>query len=152
MTYWILSGVGRPMRRLVVLVGRKYALFRLNTGLARFSDAQLDRWVAWAGIGRSDLFTVFKGNATHRRLMARMLTHFNIAPAVASVRCWTTLRDAEDICARCPSTGRCRRWLRWGRRNNAPSVFCPNAGLFRDLESLQHAPPLETPWVRENAP
>ena len=57
MPYWFFSGAGRPVRRIVILVGRKYALFRLNTRLARFSDARLDRWTSRAGIERSELFT-----------------------------------------------------------------------------------------------
>ncbi len=143
MAYRFFSGAGRPVRRIVILVGRKYALFRLNTRLARFSDARLDRWTSRAGIERSDLFSVFKGNAAHRQLMARMLAYFNVEPAKASVRCWQALRDAEAVCAGCPNTGRCRRWHRWGRKNHAPNVFCPNAALFRELESLQQAATLD---------
>jgi hypothetical protein len=73
MPYWFFSGARRRVWRIVILAGRKYALFRLNTGLVRFSDARLGRWTSRAGIQRSDLFTVFKGNAAHRQLMARML-------------------------------------------------------------------------------
>jgi hypothetical protein len=139
MSYWFFSGEGRRLRRTVIPVGRKYALFRLNTRLTQFSDARLDRWTSRAGIERSDLFTVFKGNAAHRQLMARMLVHFNVEPTKACARCWQVLRGAEAVCARCPNVGRCRRWFRWGRKNHAPDVFCPNAALFRELESLQHA-------------
>jgi hypothetical protein len=151
MPYWILTGVGTPMRRIVSLVARKYAVFRLDGPLGRFSDARLDRWAARAGLARSDLFTPFRGNADHRRLMARMLAYFNVEPAKACASCWQDLRDAEALCARCPNSGRCARWLAWGRRNNAPEVFCPNAALFRELEALQHVQPLEAPQVRGHA-
>jgi hypothetical protein len=114
-------------------------LFRLNTQLSRLSDTRLNRWTARAGIERGDLFTVFKGNAAHRQLMARMLVHFNVEPTTAAVQYWQALRNAEAICTCCPNVGRCERWLRWGRKNNAPNIFCPNAALFRRLESLQRA-------------
>ncbi len=90
-----------------------------------------------AGIRRSELFTRFKGNALDRQLMGQMLIHFSVDRQTASEHDWPDLVHAERVCARCPNKGRCRRWLEWGVKNNAPNIFCPNAGRFQQMRLTQ---------------
>ena len=54
---------------------RRHAISRLNRGLARFTETELEDLLSKADIRRSELFTGFKGNAVHRQLMGRMLAH-----------------------------------------------------------------------------
>jgi hypothetical protein len=71
--------------------------------------------------------------AARRRLMARMMRHFQADPETMPPRYWGAVREAERVCAHCKSAKRCRRWLDWGRHNAAPRVFCPNAELFESM-------------------
>jgi hypothetical protein len=79
----------------------------------------------------------FKGNTLHRQLMGQMLTHFSVDREKASEHRWSDLVHAERVCARCPNKDRCRRWFEWGVNNNAPNIFCPNAGLFHQIQLAQ---------------
>jgi len=112
---------------------RRWVLRRLSKGLSCFTDKELVDLLASAGLRRSELFTSFKGNALHRQLMGQMLTHFSVDEEKASEHHWPNLVYAERVCARCPNMGRCRRWFEWGGNNNAPNIFCPNAGLFHQM-------------------
>jgi hypothetical protein len=112
---------------------RRWVLRRLSKGLSCFTDKELVDLLASAGLRRSELFTSFKGNALHRQLMGQMLTHFSVDDEKASEHHWPNLVYAERVCARCPNMGRCRRWFEWGGNNNAPNIFCPNAGLFHQM-------------------
>lgn len=106
---------------------------RLRRELSCFSDEQLERVLADAGMSQGDLAAIFKGRARNRSLMAAMMEHFGVRPKEAGLRYWGALRDAERVCAHCSSVRRCRRWLEWGARNDAPRVFCPNAPLFDEI-------------------
>ena len=112
---------------------RRWVLRRLSKGLSCFTDKESVDLLASAGLRRSELFTSFKGNALHRQLMGQMLTHFSVDDEKASEHHWPNLVYAERVCARCPNMGRCRRWFEWGGNNNAPNIFCPNAGLFHQM-------------------
>ena len=133
------------LRRLTAILRRNWARRRLTRDLAYFTNKDLTDVLTQAGIRRSELFTGFKGNLLHRRLMGRMLERFGIDRETACEHHWRKLVHAERTCAGCPNSGRCQRWLAWGRRNNAPNVFCPNAGLFtqirRDLDLLTRVRP-----------
>ena len=116
---------------------RKWVLRRLSKGLSCFTKKELVDLLARAGIRRSELFTTFKGNALHRQLMGRMLSHFSVDRETASEHHWPDLVYAERVCARCPNKGRCRRWFEWSVNHNAPNIFCPNAGLFHQMRLVQ---------------
>jgi hypothetical protein len=126
----------------------KRVLRRLNRDLAGFSNKELTDLLARAGIGRTDLFTGFQGNRRNRRLMGQMLSHFDIDRETACEHHWRKLVHAEKACARCANVDKCQRWLAWGRKNDAPDVFCRNAGLFTqmrlDLDLLARTQPRTT--------
>lgn len=127
------ANVKHRLRNLRANLRRKRVLRRLNRDLAGFSNKELADLLAEAGIGRTDLFTGFRGNRQNRGLMGQMLTHFDIDREMACEHHWRKLVHAEKACARCANVDKCRRWLAWGRKNNAPNVFCRNAGLFTQV-------------------
>ncbi len=112
---------------------RKRVLRHLNRDLAGFSNKQLADLLAKARMRRSDLFTDFTGNRANRQLMGHMLSHFDIDRELACEHQWHKLVHAEGACAQCANVEKCRRWLAWGRNNDAPNVFCRNAGLFTQM-------------------
>jgi len=109
---------------------------RLRRSLARSSSDEIDRVLDRIGITRSQLFTAFPGNARHRRRMAFMLNHFRVDPDFATHSHWDALRRADETCTHCPNVRRCRSWISWGARNDAPRLFCPSAALFDELAGL----------------
>ena len=122
---------------------------RLRRELSCFSDEQLERVLADAGMTQSDLTAILKGRARNRSLMAAMMEHFGVKPKEAGLRYWGALKDAERVCAHCSNVRRCRRWLEWGARNDAPRVFCPNAALFDEIAESGRGQPEETVVRRE---
>ena len=106
---------------------------RLKRELSRFSEQELDRILADAGLSRSDLDTMLDGGADNHTLMSAMMAHFGAPTGDEVFRYWGALRDAERVCTHCSSVKRCRRWLDWGAKNDAPRVFCPNAELFDEM-------------------
>ena len=139
------ANVKHRLRNLRANLRRKRVLRRLNRDLAGFSNRELADLLAKAGIGRMDLFTGFRGNRRHRRLMGQMLSRFDIDRETACEHHWRKLVHAEKACARCANADKCQRWLAWGRKNDAPNVFCRNAGLFTqmrlDLDLLARTQP-----------
>ncbi len=137
--------VTHGFRRFRSNLRRKRVLRHLNRDLAGYSNGELASLLAKAGLRRSQLFTGFKGNRPNRRLMGRMLQHFDIDRELACEHQWRKLVHAETACARCANVEKCQRWLAWGRKNDAPKVFCRNAGLFTqlrlDLAVLSRATP-----------
>jgi Family of unknown function (DUF6455) len=129
-----------PWHKLGLALRRHRARRRLNRDLVGFTNRELAGLLARAGIRRSDLFAGFKGNRRHRRLMGEMLARFGIDRETACADRWDEVSYAERTCAQCPNAGKCRRWLAWGRNNDAPYVFCRNAGLFTQLR-LDLGPP-----------
>ena len=112
------------------------AVVRFNTAkplrrrLSRSTDEQVDRALSAAELRRSDLFTVFKGNARHRKRMAAMMSRFRLNRRQASDAFWPELREADSICADCPHVRRCVRLLEWDIGDRTARVFCPNAQLY----------------------
>ena len=139
----ITTNIEHPIRRTMLDLRRRWVLRRLSKGLSNFTNKELADLLVKAGIRRSELFTSFKGNALHRRLMGQMLTHFSVDRERASEHRWLDLVYAERVCARCPNKGRCRRWFEWGMNNNAPDIFCPNAGFFHQMQSAQQRKVIE---------
>jgi hypothetical protein len=72
--------------------------------------------------------------------MAPTLHHFGLDRASARERFPTQMRVAEMSCATCADTRRCRRFLAGVAEAEAPPAFCPNAPLFAELGSADHAP------------
>lgn len=100
-------------------------------------DDEIDAALREAGLARADLFTPANAIAHHRVHMAHMLAAIGIDVPRAVDEYWESLKQADGVCAGCSQTGRCRRWLDWGRANAAPDVFCPNAALFRSIPAEQ---------------
>lgn len=100
-------------------------------------DEKIDCALKRAGIARKDLFTPGRTIARYRSRMAAMLAMHGIDVEQAVRNHWPSLKDADGNCARCRETGRCTRWLEWGRPNAGPKVFCPNAALFSSIEQGQ---------------
>jgi hypothetical protein len=135
----------RPWHRASAALRRTRARRRLNRTLAEFTNKELSDLLAEAGMRRSDLFAGRDGAPRHRRLMGHMLVRFGIDRETACQHGWRSLAQAERACAQCANAGKCERWLAWGRANNAPTVFCRNAGLFTqmrlDLDCLTRPQP-----------
>lgn len=105
--------------------------------LANLSDDEIDKALSRAGLARQDLFTSSNAIAQYRTKMACMLAALGIKVDEAVTEHWTSLKVADGNCSRCAETGRCYRWLEWGRPNTAPTVFCPNASFFLSVVAEQ---------------
>jgi hypothetical protein len=105
--------------------------------LGRISDHDIDAALERAGVARADLFKPAGAIARHRIHMAHMLAARHVDIAWATAERWAVLKLADDVCASCPSTGRCRRWLEAQGPSAAPIVFCPNAGPFDAMADHQ---------------
>ena len=125
--------LARRYRRAEVAVVRWNTAKPLRRRLSRSSDCDLDLALAAAGMKRSDLFTPFRGNARHRKRLAAMMAHLQVDRDLAVEAFWPQLREADTHCADCPKVRRCMRLLKWGGRNDAARVFCPNAALFDEI-------------------
>ncbi len=125
--------LARRYRRAEVTLVRWNTDKPLRRRLSRSSDQALDRALSAARMGRGDLFTPFKGNARHRKRLAAMMTRFGVDRALAAEAHWPALRQADSLCADCPNVRRCTRLLKWGLRDDAARVFCPNAALFDEI-------------------
>ena len=108
---------------------------RLRQSLRHLSSDEVDRALRAAGKSRAELFTVDKGNARHRRRLAFMLHHFRVDPDFATHSCWEAVRQADHACMQCRNVRRCRSWMSWGARNDAPRIFCPNAEVLDEIAS-----------------
>jgi hypothetical protein len=98
--------------------------------LVEISDRDIDAALERAGLTRADLFMPAGAIARHRVYMAYMLAARHIDIAWAAAMHWQALKLADDTCAHCPNTGRCRRWLESQGPSALPTAFCPNADLF----------------------
>ncbi len=106
---------------------------RLGRVFSQLDGQELDRALADVGMSRADMSTLFRKSGGHRRLMGRMMAHYGVDHDTAAPKYWAALRDAERVCAECRTRGRCKRWFAWGRANDAPRIFCPNADLFDEV-------------------
>lgn len=134
-TIW--GAVRRVECRMARALRRWNAERRVELHLSDLNDDELGHALADAGLTRSDLPTIFGSGHRRRRLMTRMMSHFRVDPKRAALGYQAALRDAERVCANCANVKRCRRWFDWGRRNDAPRVFCPNAELFDEVAEQQ---------------
>ena len=125
--------LARRYRRAETVVIRWNTARPLRRRLSRSTDQALDRALRAAGLQRSDLFTAFKGNARHRKRLAAMMLRFQIDRREATAAFWPQLREADSRCADCPRARRCMRLLKWGVRDDAARLFCPNAALFDEI-------------------
>jgi len=105
--------------------------------ISDLSDDEIDNALALTGLTRKDLFTPKNAIAQYRFRMACMLTTLGINVEQAVREHWAPLKDADYNCSRCTQTGRCLRWLEWGRPNTGPQVFCPNATFFMSIAADQ---------------
>lgn len=128
---WMTAAYPTNLARLA----ERFAMHRLfgnalGKPLSYHSDQELDRALSALGVTRADLFKVTTRNASHRRRMASLLTHFGVSPHFAVEQFWSLLRDADQACLQCRNKQRCINWLYWPVNNDAPRVFCPNAAVF----------------------
>ncbi len=132
--------LARRYRRAEVALARWNTAKPLRRRLSRSSDRELDRALRVARMRRADLFTAFKGNARHRKRLAAMMAHLGVDRATAVEAFWPQLREADSLCADCPNVRRCTRLLKWGLRDDAARVFCPNAALLDDMARVGRSP------------
>ena len=107
----------------------------LNRTLDELSDDEIDDALARARLTRTDLFAPNDAIAQHRVRMAFMLASLGINVGQAVREHWASLKRADHNCSRCTQTGRCHRWLEWGRPNTGPQVFCHNATFFMSIDA-----------------
>ena len=105
------------------------------------ADPERDRCLREAGITPAELCRAGKSARGFRGRMTAMMRHFRLDPDAAAPRYRGALRDAERVCMNCTTVRRCKGWLEWGRRNDAPRVFCPNAALFDEAAADQRKAP-----------
>ena len=105
--------------------------------LSDLSDDEIDDALIRAGLTRKDLFAPNNAIAQHRFRIAQMLATVGIDVGQLVSDDWASLKHADHKCSRCTQTGRCHRWLEWGRPNTGPQVFCPNATFFMSIVADQ---------------
>jgi hypothetical protein len=132
----ILRNARRPLRSVVRKLNRWQNPMLAGT-ISDLSDDEIDEALAHAGLMRKDLFTPNNAIAQYRFRMACMVTALGIDVEQMVKDHWASLKDADFNCSRCTETGRCLRWLEWGRPNAAPTVFCPNAPVFMSIAAEQ---------------
>lgn len=103
--------------------------------LGRANDQVIDAALRESELSRADLFRPETSIAPHRHRIARMIPMQGLDPETLTRDFWATLKEMDHRCAHCENTRRCERWLRWGRVNDAPRMFCPNATTF---EAIRH--------------
>lgn len=123
----------RRFRRKAAARNRRWRNPILARALGYLDDQEVDSALRCAGLSRAKLFTPRDAIARHRVRMAHMLAALEVDVHDAVARNWDDLKQADHNCSVCTQAGRCRRWLQWGRINDAPRVFCPNAALFLQI-------------------
>lgn len=108
----------------------------LRKPLGRLTDEQIDEALGKKNAKRTDLFkpSLGLGNAPHRHRISSMVATHGLSPELLVENHWEELKRADHYCAFCQQTKRCERWLQWGRTNDAPDMFCPNASMFKSLK------------------
>ncbi len=103
--------------------------------LGRASDSSIDEALVARGLARADLFTLGTISAPHRHRITAMLVIQGLPPRDFATHHWPELKAADHRCAYCVNIKRCESWLRWGRKNDAPRMFCPNAATFEQIKA-----------------
>ena len=116
---------------------RQFAYWSSQRPTDFLPDCERDRCLREAGITPAEFRSAGKSARGFRGRMTAMMRHFRLDPDAATPRYHGALRDAERVCMNCATVKRCKNWLEWGRRNDAPRVFCPNAALFDEVASNQ---------------
>ena len=129
--------IGKRFLHRITALARRYRHPVLARPLTTAGDREIDTALEQAGLARANLFTPADAIAKHRVHMAYMLAARHIDAERATAEYWQELKLADQTCAGCRDTGRCRRWLEWGGPAEAPSVFCPNAALFEVIGAQQ---------------
>ena len=101
--------------------------------LGRACDAEIDAALEESGLDRAELFRPETSIAPHRHRVALMIPMQGLDPETLARDFWAELKAMDHRCAHCESTRRCERWLKWGRVNDAPRMFCPNATTFEKI-------------------
>lgn len=101
--------------------------------LGRTRDAEIDAALKKSELGRADLFQPESSIAPHCHRIAAMIAAQGLDPVTLTRDFWPELKEMDHRCAHCGNTRRCERWLKWGRVNNAPRMFCPNATAFEAI-------------------
>lgn len=127
----------RRLRRKMAALNRRWRNPVLARALGHLKDHEIDSALSDAGLSRAKLFTPRDAIARHRVRMAHMLATLEVDVHDAVDWNWEALKQADQTCSLCREVGRCRRWLEWGRVNDAPQVFCPNAPLFQEIGADQ---------------
>lgn len=123
----------RRLRRSLAARNRRRRHPVLARALGYLNNHEIDSALCRASLTRAKLFTPGDAIAQHRVRMAHMLAALEVNVHDAVQWSWDALKQADQNCSLCKEAGRCRRWLEWGRLNDAPQVFCPNASLFREI-------------------
>ena len=131
--------IGRCLSSASTGLRRWHAKSRLRGDLSRYSRKEIDHLLAAADMTRADLYRVSKDMPQHRLQMIRLMAHFGVDIERAVYADWDRIRRIDRACAICANQSRCRRWLAWGRRNDAPRLFCPGAPSF---EMIAHIGPM----------
>lgn|GEM_PF-5933504 len=79
---------------------------------------------------------VANGKNPNRGLMFRMMEHFGFSPRLLAAWQWGEVKGADRTCSKCGQVKRCQRWMSWGRKSDAPRIFCPNSSRFDELEPV----------------
>ena len=111
---------------------------RLSGALTCYTDEQIDRALAKAGMRRADLFAAAKGNARHRRRLGKVVRYFGIDPGPMAEEHWRELKQAERICLYCSKADRCQRWVDGAAPDDGPRNFCRSAALFDAIIGVFH--------------
>jgi hypothetical protein len=100
----------------------------------RRPEESVDRTLADAALARAD---VTSARAQVRSDMSRMMRYLDVDPDRIPGPFWGAVHEAEWVCTKCVSVGRCRRWSQPQPTDDAPRRFCPNAQLYEDIAISQ---------------
>ncbi len=124
--------IGRCTSRLARAIGEARGRAALRAEFARLrDDGQLDQVLKDLGIEAAELSTLFRNHPGAPRRLATMLWHLRIEATKKGRKSWE-MRAIERTCSLCETSGKCDRWLAFGRSED-PNQFCPNAEAFREL-------------------
>jgi len=90
----------------------------------------------YGGLHRA--LAVANGKNPNRVLMFRMMEQFGLKPRLLAAWQWEDVKHADRVCSKCAHVNRCKRWMSWGRKTDAPRIFCPNAAHFDELEPVEN--------------
>jgi hypothetical protein len=125
-------------RTLTPAVIRWWQAWRRRSRGDRPREDDSGRRLADAALARADVISA--RDQVHRDML-RMMWYFGVDPGQVPPRFREPLRDAERICARCPTVGRCQHWFHGPLGDDAPRSFCPSAELYEEIARAQGRTP-----------